>query len=357
MTEATSTSEALRSSMPSVRKQQPVAGLAARAPARGSCAAGACANGGSACELISLGAPVADADRRRMAGVDDARRRRGQVDAHELAGDEGPARRRSPPAPRGRCAACSASPTPRRRALRSAPTSTRRQQRRVERVAHGVGHRQMQRVALEAEVEGVAADVPRRLQPPGQRELPGLAGVGAGEQAVLDLGLQRQRHRALAPFEQVGEAAVGDHDVGQRVRCARRRRPASLVRRVVQRPAPGPRPPRRGWSPARTTGCRRRRRTTSTCCSARARPCGVPLSGTVSARSRPMRAVGLPRGDVAEADQRLPAVVGDQEADIARPERLAQGIAEHLRGCDRRGGSAAARSVSMFSEVRRIHRW
>jgi hypothetical protein len=76
-------------------------------------------------------------------------------------------------------------------------------------------------VALQREVEGVPGDVPGRLQPPGQRELSSLTGIRVWKQAVLDLGGERQRYRTLPPLVQVGEAAVGDHDVRQRVRGQR----------------------------------------------------------------------------------------------------------------------------------------
>ena len=49
---------------------------------------------------------------------------------------------------------------------------------------------------------------------------------------MLDLSLQRERHRTLAPVEQVREAAVGDHDVGKGVRPRRdrcQRLPVRLV--------------------------------------------------------------------------------------------------------------------------------
>ena len=91
----------------------------------------------------------------------------------------------------------------------------------VDLVAHGVGHRQVQGVALQGEVERVAADVAGGFQPRRERELPRLARVGARQQAMLDLGRQRERDRALAPGEEVGEATVGDDDVRQRVRGER----------------------------------------------------------------------------------------------------------------------------------------
>jgi len=48
----------------------------------------------------------------------------------------------------------------------------------------------MQRVALNREVERVPGDVTRGFQPGRERELPGLAGVRAWQQPMLDLGGQ-----------------------------------------------------------------------------------------------------------------------------------------------------------------------
>ena len=107
----------------------------------------------------------------------------------------------------------------------------RRQDRRADRVAAGVGHRQVQRVALDREVEAVAGDLAGGLEPGRERELPALAGERAGQQAMLDLGGERQPDRALAPLEEVGEAAVGDDDVGERVRGERDVGQRLLVRR------------------------------------------------------------------------------------------------------------------------------
>ena len=74
-------------------------------------------------------------------------------------------------------------------------------------------HREVERVSFDAEVERVATDVARWLQPSGQRELVPLAGVRGWKESVLDLRLQRERLRALSPLKQVCESAVRDHDV------------------------------------------------------------------------------------------------------------------------------------------------
>ena len=168
----------------------------------------------------------------------------------------------------------------------------RGEQRGVDLVAHGVGQREVQHVPLQREVERVAADVAGRLQPARERELPGLARVGARQQAVLDLGGERQRHRALAPLEEVGEPAVGDDR--RRPGRARRTRPRPApVRRAARRGgARARRSPPRGWSPARTRASRPRRVRRRPICVASARPGELPISGTRSAVSSPCVARG-----------------------------------------------------------------
>jgi hypothetical protein len=92
----------------------------------------------------------------------------------------------------------------------------------------------VKRVALEREVEGVPGDVPGRLQPPGQRELSCLIGIRVGKQAMLNLGGERQRDRALPPLVQVSEPAVGDHHIRQRMRRQGNVRDSVLVRLLTQ---------------------------------------------------------------------------------------------------------------------------
>ena len=107
-------------------------------------------------------------------------------------------------------------------------------QRGGQRGRHAVPHRvrqgQVQVVAGQAEVEGVAGDVRGRLQPGGQGERPGLAGLRPGQQPVLDLGGQAQRSGALSPLVEVGVAPVRDHHEGQQVR-----QPGDLVERRAGR--------------------------------------------------------------------------------------------------------------------------
>jgi len=91
------------------------------------------------------------------------------------------------------------------------------QQCRVGVVAHGVGDGQVQGVAVEGVVVGVAADVVGRDQPAREGELGGLAARRRGKQLVLDLRGQAGLGGAPAQMVEVGETPVRDDDVGQRV--------------------------------------------------------------------------------------------------------------------------------------------
>ncbi len=97
-------------------------------------------------------------------------------------------------------------------------------------VPHRVGDRQVQRVVVQGEVVGVAADLVGRDQAAGEDELVRLAAGRRRQQLVLDLGGQAHGRGAPPPVVEVGEAAVGDHDVRQRVRGPRHR----LADRVVR---------------------------------------------------------------------------------------------------------------------------
>src|SRR3954471_868775 len=151
---------------------------------------------------------------------------------------------------------------------------------------HGVGHREVQRVALQREVERVAGDFARGFQPRGERELPGLARERVREQTVLDFGGERQRYGPLAPLEEVGEPAVGDDDVGERVSregdVGQRRLVGGLGQGQLEHPMASPR---------LVTGANTRApsapSSTTTLWLASATPCEVPVSGTRSAVSRP----------------------------------------------------------------------
>jgi hypothetical protein len=216
------------------------------------------------------------------------------------------------------------------------PDQDRGQQRGVERVAHGIGHRQVQRVALDAEVERVSPYVAGRLEPPGQSELAGLAGVGAGQQPVLDLRLQGKWQRALPPLVEIREAAVGDHDVGKRVRRAHDDVEGLIVGRVGQ---PQLEDPDR-FAAARDRG---------------EQPAAALLRDDLDllpGKSSPLRrpgerhdlgalttgaAVAAATTDVPQTNERPTAVVGNEEADVPRTDRLGQRGAEHLGRPDGRG--------------------
>ena len=161
--------------------------------------------------------PSRTRQRAGVPGVDHGTGAGGQVDPEELAGDELVStavledRRVGPRGLLGQRRATAP-------AVAEAADQQSRQQRRVLRVAHGVGERDVQRVPVEAVVEGVATDVARRLHRAGDGELPGLARQRGRQQPALDLGGQRERRAALAPLEQVGEAPVDDHHVPERMR-------------------------------------------------------------------------------------------------------------------------------------------
>jgi hypothetical protein len=211
-----------------------------------------------------------------------------------------------------------------------------REDGRFDVVAHGVGDRDMQRVALHREVEGVAANVAGGLQPGRERELPALARVGAGQQAMLDLGRERERHRAPAPLEQVGEPAVGDDDVGERMRSER-----DVSQRLrVGRGGEGELEHADGFA---AVGDRRERadavgvgfeldRLRGQCPAVRSSRQGHALGGFAALSARGRSAAGVP-----EPDQRLAAEVGDQEGDLARADGGPEALGEDVGGGERRG--------------------
>ena len=164
-----------------------------------------------------------------MAGVDDGRGLRAQVHARELPGHE-PAPLREVAEPGIREPRLLGQPDSGAARVAQRTDEHGREDGGVDLVAHGVGHRQMQRVALQSEVEGVTADVAGGLEPGRERELTGLARVRARQQPMLDLGRQRQRNRALAPRKKVGEPTIGDDDIRKRVRGKRNIGQRPLVR-------------------------------------------------------------------------------------------------------------------------------
>ena len=216
-----------------------------------------------------------------------------------------------------------------------APDHERGEQGGIDLVAHGVGHREVQHAPLQREVEGVAADVARRFQPARERELASLAGVRARQQAVLDLGGERERNRALAPLEEVGEPAVGDDDVRQGVRGGRDLGQHLFVRRLAEQKfehadgfsAVGHRrehagPVRAGFEHDRLGGQR---------APGRASHQRHPLGGLVALRARGCAAAG-----VAEPDERVAAEVGDEERHLAGAQLARKALAEDIGRGERR---------------------
>ncbi len=85
-------------------------------------------------------------------------------------------------------------------------------------MAHGVSDRQVQSVVVEAVVVSVSGDVGGGDQGAGQGELGRLAGGGGGKELAVDFCREADGGGAVAPVVEIGETAVGDDDVGQRVR-------------------------------------------------------------------------------------------------------------------------------------------
>jgi hypothetical protein len=148
-----------------------------------------------------------------------------------------------------------------------------------------------------------------------------------------DLGRQRQRDRAAAPLEEVGVAAVGDDDVGQGVG----RQPDGGAGLLVGFVGQAQLQHADGLAPARDRRVHRGAPFLSDHHDGLLlqRP---PVRGAVDrdvlGRGAVRRAV-LPRS---QADERAPAEVGDEEADLLGGERLRQDRADDVGRRDRRGG-------------------
>ena len=98
----------------------------------------------------------------------------------------------------------------------------------------------MKGVALQGEVECVSRDLSGGLQPGSQRELSRFAGVGRRKQPMLDLSGKLQRDGALSPLKQVGEPAVDDDDIRQRMRGQRMRGQRNIGHALLVRFVSGP---------------------------------------------------------------------------------------------------------------------
>lgn len=236
-----------------------------------------------------------------------------------------------------------------------APDAQRGVQGGGDAVAHGVGDRQVELVAGKAEVERVAGDRRRRLEPAGEREGPGLAGLGPGEEPVLDLRGQAQRPGALTPLVEVGMAAVGDHHEGEQVRELRDRGDRLRVRlaRQVQlqepdgltalgdrsehTPVPGPL-----RSPVLVLGSQDLHLLDAD--RLLLRPAveghhGRGLLAVAPLARRPRRSAARlgPQRDVGEPHECTPGQIGDQEGHLRRLESPAQLAGRRLHGLHRRG--------------------
>ena len=178
---------------------------------------------------------------------------------------------------------------------------------------------------------------PGRLQPRRERELPRLARVGPRQQSMLDLGRQRQAHRALPPREQVREAPVRDDDVRERVRGERDVGEGVLVRSVGEAKLDqADRLPAVGHGRVQANSAAVAARFHHDRPERRARDHAVSpqrhvLGGLTTLRTRGQFAPG-----VLEPDQRLTAEVGDQERDVVRADGLPEPIAKDIDRSHRR---------------------
>ena len=152
-----------------------------------------------------------------MAGVDDARGARREVDLREQCRDELVGRG----VLRQRCAGplrLLGQIRPGPAAVAQAPDRQGGQLRRGHAVPHRVGDAQRQGPFADDVVERVATGGVGRHLPARESELRALAAVGGREQPTLDLGFEGQLVAALADLVQVGVPAIGDDDVRQGLR-------------------------------------------------------------------------------------------------------------------------------------------
>ena len=230
----------------------------------------------------------------------------------------------------------------------------RRQQRGAHGVAHRVGHRDVQRLPIEREVERVAADLPGRLEPAGQRELIRLAGVGRRKQPALDLGRERQRDGALAPLEEVGVAPVGDHHVGELMGGqldVLERGGSGLERQDQLEDADRLAAARHRRDDAGAITLPQHDRALRGECLSVGRAVQRHPHGCLLAA----RAQFAVRGDMAQAVQRPAAEVRDQEAHAAGAEHLPHRGGHGIDDADRRRGLGAREQGTQIEPARRVH--
>lgn len=149
-----------------------------------------------------------------MTGIDEAGTSRLQIDAQELAGDQGAMQAVVEQGLMGLMGLVGQVGSFAPRAAQSA-NKQGGDEGGMDVVAHGVGDGHVQGVAVEGVIEGVAGDLFGRDQLAGDRELWCFTGEAVGKEGVLDLSGQVHGEGAAAPLVQVGEAAVGDEDVSQ----------------------------------------------------------------------------------------------------------------------------------------------
>ena len=194
----------------------------------------------------------------------------------------------------------------------------------------------MQYVSLQRKIEGVTADLTRRLQPGGESELPSLARKRTRQQPMLDLSRQRQRNRALSPFKEIGVPAVRNDHVRQEVRRQSHVGHRLLNREVVQ-------PQLQNTDRFTAAGHRREQPSASILdhhldgLSGQRPPLRRPNQRHPLRSLLPLQPQCPLPARVAKSDQRPPTEVGDQETDLAGADRFRQRGGEHVDRRDRWG--------------------
>ena len=269
-----------------------------------------------------------------MTGVDDGGRPGAQVDAADLAGHEAALWRVvGEPFAGEACLLGESDAGPAR--VAQAADHERGEQRGSDLVAHGVGQREVQHAPLQREVEGVAADVAGGLQPARERELPGLARVGARQQpcwisAASERGTERWPHSKRSVNRRLAMTTYARA-------CAANATSASTCSSGAS--------PRRSSStpmasPRLVTGANTR--VPSAPCSSDDRLGGQRAPGRASHQRHPLgglvtlRARGRAVAGVAEPDQRVAAEVRDEERNLAGVQLARKTLAENVGSGERR---------------------
>ncbi len=213
-------------------------------------------------------------------------------------------------------------------------------------MAHRIGDGQVQSAAVQRVVVRVATDVVGRDQPGGKRELGRLAAGGRRKQLVLDLRGQAGPGGAPAQMVQIGEAAVRDDDVGQRVGgladLPERGLAPGLQRHLQHADAVAPVGDRCDDPPAAVRGG-------FDVLALTLQDLIVETSPQLDGLGRVVCGTG--RG---QAHQALTYQVNEQERHPLRPQTLLQVMSHHVDGLTGRGGLRSGQQFAQF-QIHALH--